>query len=193
VLTRRPSIWALAIRAPLHRSFGSRFHHGGAWNPLLSWPACDRRAGFGHAPDELDAAIGRGPEAESATNGLPDAILGHVASDQRLTDDATVVLAFNDAINRRELTDLAALMTPGHCFVDADGARTQGKDACVDAWRGFFDNFPDYRNIFDDIVDTGSGIVVVRGRSECSFAPLHGPATWRAHVRDGRIAVWQVS
>ena len=63
----------------------------------------------------------------------------------------------------------------------------------MEAWRGFFDSFPDYRNVFDDVVDVGDGVVVVRGRSECSFAPLDGPAEWRAVVIDARVDVWQVS
>ena len=61
------------------------------------------------------------------------------------------------------------------------------------AWRGFFESFPDYRNIIDDLTDVGGGVVAVRGRSECSFAPLDGPAEWRTVVVDARINVWHVS
>ena len=68
-----------------------------------------------------------------------------------------------------------------------------GRDACLQAWRGFFASFPDYRNVFDDISDTGDGVVVVHGRSECSFAPLAGPAQWRAVIVDGLVDEWRVS
>jgi ketosteroid isomerase-like protein len=110
-----------------------------------------------------------------------------------MTDAVAVVIAFNEAINGRDLAALADLMTESHRFIDAAGATVDGRNACVQAWRGFFESFPDYRNIFDDLTDVGGGVVAVRGRSECSFAPLDGPAEWRAVVVDARIDVWQVS
>jgi ketosteroid isomerase-like protein len=110
-----------------------------------------------------------------------------------MTDAVAVVLAFNEAINGRDLTALTQLMTESHRFIDSAGATVEGRNACVDAWRGFFASFPDYRNIFDDVADLGDGVVVVRGRSECSFAPLDGPAEWRAVVLDAGVDVWQVS
>ena len=114
-------------------------------------------------------------------------------TDGSLTDAVTVVLAFNDAINCGDVAALSALMTADHRFIDAAGATTDGRDACVQAWRAFFDTFPDYRNVFEDITDGGDGVVIVSGRSECSVAALDGPAAWRAVVLDRRVDVWQVS
>ena len=110
-----------------------------------------------------------------------------------MIDAAAVVLAFNEAINGRNLDALADPMTESHRFIDSAGATVDGRNACVEAWRGFFDSFPDYRNVFDEIAEVGDGVVVVRGRSECSFAPLDGPAEWRAVVVNARVEVWQVS
>ena len=45
----------------------------------------------------------------------------------------------------------------------------------------------------DEVSESRGGTVVVRGRSECSFAPLAGPAEWQAVVLDRRIDVWRVS
>ena len=84
---------------------------------------------------------------------------------------------------------LTELMTETHRFIDSAGTTVDGRHACVAAWRGFFETFPDYRNILDDLTDVGGGVVAVRGRSECSFAPLDGPAEWRAVVVDARIDV----
>jgi ketosteroid isomerase-like protein len=109
-----------------------------------------------------------------------------------MTDPVTVVLAFNAAINARDLAALADLMTERHRFADAGGASVDGKDACVAAWRGFFDAFPDYRNDFDRLEEI-DGAVVVTGRSSCSVPALDGPATWRAVVVGGRVELWQVS
>ncbi|MCW2133109.1 YybH family protein [Arthrobacter sp. VKM Ac-2550] len=110
-----------------------------------------------------------------------------------MSDDKALVLAFNDAIGRRDLDALAALMTPTHRFVDASGAAIEGKAACIDAWRRFFAAFPDYRNIFDEVRATGNGRVEVQGRSECSVPELDGPALWQVSVRGGFIDEWRVT
>jgi LmbE family N-acetylglucosaminyl deacetylase len=110
-----------------------------------------------------------------------------------MQDDARVVVTFNDAINRRDLAALSALMTDGHRFIDPAGSVVDGKPACVDAWRGFFASFPDYRNVFDDVRADGAGLVEVRGRSECSTVELAGPAVWRVVVRGGLVEEWRVS
>lgn len=104
-----------------------------------------------------------------------------------------VVVAFNEAINARDLHALAALMHEQHEFVDSAGAAVEGKAACVDAWRGFFDAFPDYRNVFDEVRDGHAGAVTVLGRSECSLSALAGPALWHAMVRDELVLRWQVN
>jgi ketosteroid isomerase-like protein len=104
-----------------------------------------------------------------------------------------VVVAFNNAINSRDITALTELMTESHRFIDANDATTRGKDECTAAWRDFFGSFPDYRNVFDELLHIGGGVVVAHGHSECSVAALDGPARWRAVVIDGRVEVWQVS
>jgi ketosteroid isomerase-like protein len=106
--------------------------------------------------------------------------------------DLQVVAAFNDAINRRDLAALSALMTDGHRFVDAAGSVVAGKPACVEAWSGFFAAFPDYRNVFDRVEPGDGDRVVAIGRSECSVAELRGPAVWTATVIDGLVGEWRV-
>ena len=98
---------------------------------------------------------------------------------------------FNDAINRRDLDALADLMTEDHRFVDTAGSVVDGKPACVDAWRGFFASFPDYRNEFATVTTTDDR-VVIEGRSACSVPELAGPARWHALVRDGQVVEWRV-
>jgi ketosteroid isomerase-like protein len=103
-----------------------------------------------------------------------------------------VVVAFNDAINAGDLAQLEALMSDDHRFVDASGGEVRGRPACLDAWRGFFAGFPDYRNVFDHVEEVASGEVVATGRSECSDPRLDGPARWSASVVDGQVRRWQV-
>jgi len=105
---------------------------------------------------------------------------------------ADVVVAFNEAINVQDLDGLCALMSPEHRFVDSAGGSVVGKESCRLAWASFFESFPDYRNVFDRITVPAAGQVVVDGRSECAFAPLHGPARWHATVVGGLIVEWRV-
>jgi ketosteroid isomerase-like protein len=53
-----------------------------------------------------------------------------------------VAVRFNECINRRDLGGLAELMTEDHAFTDTVGEIVAGKPACLDAWRGFFEQFP---------------------------------------------------
>jgi ketosteroid isomerase-like protein len=97
--------------------------------------------------------------------------------------DEAVVLAFNAAINRRDLPGLGRLMADDHRFIDTAGNTFTGKPACLEAWRGFFASFPDYRNVFDNVRSSPGGIVETHGRSECSMRRLpdqhDGERWWR--------------
>jgi ketosteroid isomerase-like protein len=105
--------------------------------------------------------------------------------------EASVVSAFNARINAHDIDGLANLMSDDHTFIDSAGGRVVGKPDCVDAWRGFFGAYPDYRNVFGAMVARG-GRVVVTGHSVCADERLAGPAIWTAAVRDGRVAEWRV-
>jgi ketosteroid isomerase-like protein len=104
-----------------------------------------------------------------------------------------VVVAFNEAINARDLDGLARLMHEQHRFIDAAGSAVEGKAACAGAWRGFFAAFADYRNVVEQIRSGAGGAVRVVGRSECSTPALAGPALWLVVVEDGLVRRWQVS
>ena len=106
--------------------------------------------------------------------------------------DITVVLEFNAAINARDLDRLTELMSPDHRFVDASGAAIEGREACGAAWASFFESFPDYRNVFDDIQLAEPGHVVASGWSDCAVAALRGSARWHAAVDRRSIREWRV-
>ncbi len=106
-------------------------------------------------------------------------------------DPTSVVLRFNDGINARDIDGLAGLMPDDHSFVDSQGGVVSGKQACLDAWRGFFASFPDYRNVFDSLT-ARNDVVTAVGYSVCAKPGLAGPALWTATVRDGRIVQWRV-
>ena len=107
---------------------------------------------------------------------------------------------FMDRINRHDADSLAELMTEDHVFVDGLGNRMQGREAMRKGWAGYFRMFPDYRVSHAEIFSQGD-VVASFGTAEATYA-VEGklrkenhwsvPAAWRAVVRDGLIAEWQV-
>lgn len=102
-----------------------------------------------------------------------------------------MAVRFNDRINARDLQGLASLMSDDHAFIDSEGSAVSGKPACIDAWRGFFELFPDYRNVFASVRAQGDVVTIV-GHSVCSEPSLAGPAVWTATIRGGQVTRWQV-
>jgi hypothetical protein len=95
-------------------------------------------------------------------------------------DDVAVVTSFNEAINAQDLVRLDELMTEAHRFVDSAGATIDGRGACLDAWRGFFAAFPDYRNVFKEcrtvLWSRGLGLSWrIRDRPDCRRDRACGP------------------
>jgi ketosteroid isomerase-like protein len=108
-----------------------------------------------------------------------------------VADPTAVAGSFNDCINARDVDGLAGLMTDDHTFVDTGGGVVAGKQECLAAWRGFFESFPDYRNVFTSLTTRGD-VVAIAGHSECSEPALAGPALWTAEVRGGAVVAWRV-
>ncbi|MBB4904449.1 nuclear transport factor 2 family protein [Actinophytocola algeriensis] len=106
-------------------------------------------------------------------------------------EPAEVATQFNDAINAGDLAGLAVLMSDDHRFVDAASNVVSGKPACLAAWRGFFESFPDYQNVFTAFFTRGDVVMIV-GRSECSEPALAGPALWTATVIGDQVTEWHV-
>jgi ketosteroid isomerase-like protein len=107
-------------------------------------------------------------------------------------DAVELVIAFNAAINAADVERLVGLMSFDHRFVDSSGGVVAGREACREAWASFFACFPDYRNVFDEISVVAPGRVLIDGRSECEFPPLHGPARWHVIVEGPFIVEWRV-
>lgn len=108
-----------------------------------------------------------------------------------MPDPSAVAVQFNECINAGDLRGLADLMTEDHQFVDTEGTVVSGRDACVEAWRGFFAAFPGYRNVFTDMA-TDETTVTISGYSESAEPALAGPARWTARIAGDRVAEWRV-
>jgi ketosteroid isomerase-like protein len=104
--------------------------------------------------------------------------------------------AFIDSINARDVASIAKLMSDDHVFIDAHGNEMRGKEMMTAGWRGYFEWFPDYFIEVSDIFEDDE-IFAMFGFAGGSFkgnpdAKWRLPAAWKAIVKNGRVALWQV-
>lgn len=92
-----------------------------------------------------------------------------------------IVLQFNDYINTQDVKGLGSLMTDYHTFIDTCNNSFNGKDKVLEAWKEFFEQFPDYRNTFEHIESRGD-LILITGYSVSSDKQLDGPAIWTVKV-----------
>jgi ketosteroid isomerase-like protein len=111
-----------------------------------------------------------------------------------------VVLRFEVAINSRNVETVVALLTEDSAFVDSLGNRIEGAAKLRAAWDSYFKIVPDYTISHSEIFANGDTVAL--------FGSAHGtfskdgtlrkedfwktPAAWRAVVKGGKIALWQV-
>ena len=109
---------------------------------------------------------------------------------------ATVV-GFIDAINCGDVDRLGALMTDDHRLVVFDEPPVEGRDANVEAWRGYVAAFPRYVIYPQQLVERDSDVAVL-GHTTGSHLGLPDEEEeqqlliWTARVVDGRLASWQL-
>jgi ketosteroid isomerase-like protein len=112
---------------------------------------------------------------------------------QTTTDSAGIFQQFVAAINRHNVAALTALMTTDHVFVDSAGNRTRTAASMEVGWRGYFAMCPDYWIQTDHVLAEG-GEVLAAGEAGGTIDGVlwRTPAAWRAVIRDGKVAEWQV-
>ena len=107
----------------------------------------------------------------------------------------TVVASFVDCINRGDAAGLGALMTDDHELRVFDEAPLCGKDANVDAWRGYAAAFPAYTIVAAEVVER-AGSVAVLGHTTGSHLGLPAEEEqalmliWVAEVSGGLVRSW---
>jgi hypothetical protein len=91
-------------------------------------------------------------------------------------------------------------MTSDGEFIDALGSRVQDLTKLRSAWEGYFKMVPDYSISHSEIFANGDTVAVF-GSAQGTFSQdgwlskenfWKTPAAWRAVVKDGKIAIWQV-
>ena len=106
-------------------------------------------------------------------------------------------ISFIDRINRSDPDGLRELMTVGHTLQVFDEEPLVGRDANVEAWRGYFAAFPEYV-IYPRRVAAEGHLVAVRGRTTGSHLGLADDQEfelslmWLATVVDGAVDRWQL-
>ena len=107
--------------------------------------------------------------------------------------------SFVDAINAHDPVAIVALTTADHRFIDSLG-HTIAADKLASAWQSYFRMVPDYRItvtrwIADDDNIVALGTASGTFTSDGTIHPENAwstPAAWRALIRDGKVAEWQV-
>ncbi|WP_157845263.1 MULTISPECIES: nuclear transport factor 2 family protein [Pseudofrankia] len=106
-------------------------------------------------------------------------------------------LSFIDRVNQMDLAGLADLMHPDHCLVVLDEPPIVGRDANVDAWRGYFTAFPRYV-IYPRFLTAKTDRVAVLGNTTGSHLNLADDdelnlnVIWIAEADQGLLTRWQV-
>jgi len=117
-----------------------------------------------------------------------------------MLDPIEVVQKFEEAINARNTEAICALMTADGEFIDSLGNRIQGQAKLRAAWDGYFKMVPDYSISHSEIFANGNTVAVF-GSAQGTFSKdgeikkenlWRMPAAWRAVLKEGKIAVWQV-
>jgi ketosteroid isomerase-like protein len=116
-----------------------------------------------------------------------------------MEESINVVLKFEQFINSRRAEAVCSLLVPDGVLIDSMGNRIEGA-AMRPAWEGYFKMVPDYTISHSEIFANGDTVAVF-GFAQGTFSKdgnLHKedfwrtPAAWRAIVKDGKIALWQV-
>ena len=106
-------------------------------------------------------------------------------------DPKLTALQFNEYINNQVIKGLTSLMPEDFTFIDIPGRVEKGKELMTKNWVSFFEEFPDYRNIFTR-VESQNNFVIFIGYSTCLYEPLDGPAIWTATIENDLVAKWQI-
>jgi ketosteroid isomerase-like protein len=108
-------------------------------------------------------------------------------------DPTDVFKQFLAAVNRHDMTALAALLAADHLFVDSVGNHVRGSKSMEAGWRGYFAMCPDYWIRADQAIASDETVLVVgEAGGTIDGVAWRTPAAWKAVIRDGRLVEWRV-
>jgi ketosteroid isomerase-like protein len=128
-------------------------------------------------------------EARVGAKSIPSARVGGIIGEMQVVP---IAQSFVAAINVHDAASIVAQTTPDHRFIDSLG-NTVAAEQLRAAWDGYFKMVPDYRISVTRWIPDGESVVAY-GTASGTFAETawSTPAAWRAVIRDGKIAEWQV-
>jgi ketosteroid isomerase-like protein len=107
---------------------------------------------------------------------------------------------FVDAINAHDVDALTKLISSDHVLVDSLGNKFPASSV-RSGWQQYFTMVPDYWLEVDQIASDGN-VIFLCGSAGGTFTPKGGtikpenrwktPAVWRAVIKIGKVAEWQV-
>ena len=106
-------------------------------------------------------------------------------------DPKLTALQFNEYINNQDIKELSNLMTEDHTFIDREGGVFKGKESMTKGWMDFFNQFPDYRNIFTR-VESRDNLVIIIGYAIWSKESSEDHVIWTAKIEDDLVAEWRI-
>ena len=99
-------------------------------------------------------------------------------------------------INAHDPKGIVSLCTADHIFIDSLASQMSGCERLEQAWAGYFSLFFDYR-IDLEAAASQNAVVLACGFASATHAASKKswriPAAWRAIVRKGQSAEWQVN
>jgi ketosteroid isomerase-like protein len=111
------------------------------------------------------------------------------------SESTAAVQKFVAQINAHDPSGIVAFCTADHVFIDSLGSRLSGHERLQKAWEGYFGLFPDYLIEIESAAQRDALVLACGFASathKASQKKWRIPAAWRAIVRDGRVAEWQV-
>ncbi len=118
-----------------------------------------------------------------------------------MSDSAvSVAMEFVRAINRQNVSALAALMTTDHRFIDSLGNAVAGREAMRTGWAGYFGMVPDYALAIEENYADGP-VVVLLGVAQGTYKGKAGlspenrwqtPIAVRAQIEEELVAEWRI-
>ena len=106
-------------------------------------------------------------------------------------DTKLIALLFNECINKKDLDGLSSLMTEDHTFIDRDGNVLSSKANMIEAWKSFFETFPDYKNTFN-IIESRNNKVLITGFAYWSEENSFDPSIWIAVIENDMVKEWHL-
>ena len=111
-----------------------------------------------------------------------------------------ILLDFVDAINCANVDRMADLMADDPVFVDSRDNRTTGKENMKQAWKGYFNLFPDYKIEITGMLQKKSlfylvgyaGGTYMNLMNENNSKSWRIPAAWTDIIKKNKVQYWQV-